>query len=219
MKEMKEIKINYNSKYWKNFKSTVPELPEFLFSVLLGTLLGDACMYKRGINANVKFEQSLKHKEYLFHLYNLFELYTFSPPYERKNKDGEIKSYSFRTFTHPTFNQLYDIFYSKESKKFIENIDYIIKNLNPIVLAYWIMDDGSLDKNKKMMIIHSQSFDYEINKLLSKGINEKFNLNSEVIIHKNKYYVIRIPSKDHKILHNLIKDYLHDSMLYKLPKY
>lgn len=79
------------------------------------------------------------------------------------------------------------------------------------------MDDGSLDKNKKMMTIHSQSFNYEINLLLSNGINKKFNLNSEVIIHKNKYYVIRIPSKDHNTLHNLLKNHLHFSMLYKLP--
>lgn len=79
--KLKIKKQNYNNKYWKNN-------PEFLFSVLLDTLLGDVCMYKRDIN--VKFEQSLKYKEYLFHLYNLFELYIFSSSYEIKNKDGKL---------------------------------------------------------------------------------------------------------------------------------
>jgi hypothetical protein len=218
-------RINYNTKYWKNYKLNIPELNINLFSVLLGTLLGDSCLYKRGENANVKFEQSYNHKDYLFHLYDLFKIYTFSEPYIRKNQDGSIKSYSFRTFTHPTFNIFYNLFYilnneneNKRKKSItLENIKLIIEYMNPIVLSYWIMDDGSLDKNKKMMTIHSQSFSYEINSLLSEGINKKFNLNSEVIIHKDKYYVIRIPSKNHKILHNLIKPHLHNSMLYKLP--
>ena len=121
-------KINYNNKYWRDYKSKIPELNEYLSSVLLGTLLGDSCIYKRGKNANIKFEQSLRHKEYLFHLYDIFKLYTFSQPYERKNKDETIKSYSFRTFTHPTFDKFFNLFYIKQGSNLIkvENIKYII---------------------------------------------------------------------------------------------
>lgn len=82
----------YNSKFWQEYKLNIPELNEYQSSVLLGTLLGDSCLYKRGNNANVKFEQSLFHKDYLFHLYEIFKLYTFSGVYTRLNKDKSIKS-------------------------------------------------------------------------------------------------------------------------------
>ena len=72
-------------------------------------MLGDAYMYKISKNSKIKFEQGYKHKEYLYHLFNLFKNYTFhDEPYIRYEirgpRKGLIKSFSFRTFTHPTFN-------------------------------------------------------------------------------------------------------------------
>jgi len=71
-------------------------------------MLGDACMYKISKNSKIKFEQGYKHKEYLYHLFNLFKDYTFQDePYIRYEiRKDLIKSFSFRTFTHPTFNSI-----------------------------------------------------------------------------------------------------------------
>jgi hypothetical protein len=79
------------------------------------------------------------------------------------------------------------------------------------------MCDGSLQKDHKTMILHTQSFNYETNLVMSKELNVKFNLNSEVIVHKYNYYVIKIPKENSKILNNIIKIYIIDSMKYKLP--
>ena len=69
------------------------------------------------------------------------------------------------------------------------------------------------------MIIHTQSFNYETNLILSQQLNNKFNLNSNVITHKNNYFVIKIPKENSKILKILIKNHIIDSMKYKLPNF
>jgi hypothetical protein len=49
------------------------------------------------------------------------------------------------------------------------------------------MGDGSLNKDKKTLILHTQSYTKIENLILSKELNEKFGLRSEVIEHKKKY--------------------------------
>lgn len=85
-------------------------------------------------------------------------------------------------------------------------------------LAYWIMCDGSLQTDKKIMIIHTQAFSKEENSIISHELNIKFQLHSKVIVHKTNYYVINIPSQDAKSLRKLIQPYIIPSMIYKLPK-
>jgi hypothetical protein len=48
------------------------------------------------------------------------------------------------------------------------------------------MDDGSLEKYGKRLTLNTQSYILTENEILSKELNEKFNLNSKVIIHKKK---------------------------------
>jgi hypothetical protein len=53
-----------------------------LKEILIGLLLGDLCAQKRSIKGNTyfHFEQGYIHKDYLFHLYSLFESYCYSEP-------------------------------------------------------------------------------------------------------------------------------------------
>ena len=67
------------------------------------------------------------------------------------------------------------------------------------------------------MIIHTSNFKEEEVLLLSKELNEKFRLSSEVLIHKVKYRVIKIPYTDGERIVSLIKPYIHESMRRKLP--
>lgn len=79
------------------------------------------------------------------------------------------------------------------------------------------MCDGSLQKNKKTIILHTQSFNFKENCVLSLQLNDKFKLNTKVLKHKIVYYVIEIPAKDSTRILFLIKPYIIDSMKYKLP--
>jgi hypothetical protein len=80
------------------------------------------------------------------------------------------------------------------------------------------MGDGSLQKDQKTMILHTQSYTRLENFILSEELNEKFGFTTEVILHKDKYFCIKYSSKDALLLHNLIKPYVHSSMAYKIPK-
>jgi hypothetical protein len=46
------------------------------------------------------------------------------------------------------------------------------------------MGDGSLQKDNKTMILHTQSYTKTENLILSKELNEKFYFSTEVISHK-----------------------------------
>jgi hypothetical protein len=72
--------------------------------------------------------------------------------------------------------------------------------------------------NNKITIIHTQFFIYKENLEMSKQLNKKFELTSKVILHKDIYYVIQTNSRDNLLLHNLIKQYIIESMKYQLPK-
>lgn len=113
-------------------RPTIGGLPP-LYNIAIGCMLGDACMYRVSKDAKIKFEQggvvrrtipllrSYMHKDYLYHLFDIFKNYTFhDSPYFRYDKTGLrkglIKSYSFRTFTHPTFNPIWDLFIEKGKK-------------------------------------------------------------------------------------------------------
>jgi hypothetical protein len=81
------------------------------------------------------------------------------------------------------------------------------------------MGDGSLQKDRKTMILHTQSYNKNEAEhlILSRELNKKFGFKSEVILHKKKYFVVKFNSKDALTLHNLIKPYIIESMKYKIP--
>jgi hypothetical protein len=58
------------------------------------------------------------------------------------------------------------------------------------------MCDGSLQNDEKSLILHTSGFSLEENTVLSDELNKKFQLESRVISHKTKYYVLFIPSKN-----------------------
>jgi hypothetical protein len=88
--------------------------------------------------------------------------------------------------------------------------------LTPKGLAYWIMCDGSLQKDNRTLILHTQSFSLEENTVLARELNQKFDLHSRVISHKTHYYVIEIPRHDSDTLIALVEKECIPSMLYKL---
>ena len=217
------------SKYWQDWKKNNPKLSQYLRSVAIGLILGDVGLHKVGKEAYIKFEQGYKQKFFIEDLFDKFKLYTFMDKLGiryQKNDKFTIKSYWFKTYSHETFTDLWKIFYipyinidGKEKYKKSVIPGLITKELDEISLAYWIMCDGSLQKDHKTLILHTQSFNYDTNLIISKELNVKFNLNSEVIVHKHNYYVIKIPKENSKNLNNFIKNHIIDSMKYKLPSF
>ena len=202
----------------------MPALSFELTEIAIGMILSDACMYTKSNHALIKFEQGYIQEEFLIHLFYLFKSYCFMvEPGKRIDLYGErkglIKSFWFKTFSFYSFDEIWNLFYIKSTDKAIKTIQegLILNHLTDRGLAYWIMGDGSLQKDRKTMILHTQSYNKNENLILSRELNEKFGFRSEVILHKKKYFVIKFNSKDALALHNLIKPYIFESMKYKIP--
>jgi hypothetical protein len=108
-------------------------LSDELFEIGIGMVLGDACMYKGGREPFIKFEQGYKQKEFLYHLFEKFQTYSFMEQpglrlHVRGPMVGKEKSFWFKTFSHKSFRKLFTLFYQerigekKWSRKINENL-------------------------------------------------------------------------------------------------
>lgn len=90
----------------RQYKHTIT-LSQIQREVLVGTLLGDACLYlsKGKPRLSVQFEQTIARSEYIWHLYSVFENFVDTPPRIKKNRGGakarDYQSICFQTFGHP----------------------------------------------------------------------------------------------------------------------
>ena len=186
-------------------------------SVIVGSILGDGTLQigKRGVNANLKIENGLAQKEYVLWKYNILKPWVFTKPkisYRYKeSKEKYPKSLWFRTIRHPLLTQFHRKFYKNNKKIIPKDIE---KYMNRLVLAVWIMDDGSLNKNK--IDISTYSFTKKEINLLLYALNKKFGLYANYYRDRDKGYRIYFRVKETKNLIKIIKPYIINSMRYKI---
>lgn len=169
----------------------------------------------------MKLEQGRIHKDYQFEQFKLYKGWTtYEKPYRYIPKQTKgtrvasvVKSYSFRTITHPAFDIIYKLFIINGKKCYTEGL--ITNHLTSVGLSFWVRDDGAQQKNNEM-IICSMGFSEEENIQMAKELNRKFSLHCKVVKQKS-YWAIYIPASDAPTLRKHLR-YLPDSMTYKMPK-
>lgn len=184
--------------------------------IIFGTLLGDSSLqtYTGGKTWRARFIQSDSHKDYLFHLYYLFEEYVSTPPKSITDKNGYTRWY-FNTTVIKDLNEFSHYFYHKNTKIIPKN-EILFKYLSPVAISYWFMDDGSLKSNTLGYYLCTDSFKLEDLKRLAIVFKEKYNI--IVRFHKKgKSYRIYIPRSEYNKFRKIIEEYIHPSMNYKLP--
>lgn len=188
--------------------------------VLVGILLGDAHLetQNRGRTYRVKIEQSEFHRDYLFHLYEVFKEWTLTPPQRklRRYPDGKmVPHWWFQTLSHGAFRFYAHQFY-REGRKTVPRL--IHRWLKPRSIAYWFMDDGSIKWSKsRAVIFNTQRFQPHEIKRLMRVLSEIYGL--EVYSRKQKEgYQVVISGRSLDKFIELINPYLLPCMLYKLPK-
>jgi hypothetical protein len=101
------------------------KLKENLKEVLVGNLLGDLYIQKdkphQNINSRLRFAQSIAHKDYIYHLFELFKIYCGGEPtiinQLPDKKTGKVSTaIYFVTYTLPCFNELHEFFYPEGIK-------------------------------------------------------------------------------------------------------
>lgn len=187
--------------------------------ILFGLLLGDANLqtYTGGKSWRIRFIQSDKNKDYLFYLYSIFQSWVKTPPKQSFLESGHSR-WTFNTTVQPVALEFANMFYFKNKKVIPSNNEYLVKYLTPRALAFWFMDEGSLKSNCLSYYLCTDSFDLKDLKRIGEIVfKKKFDI--DISFHKKgNNYRIYIPRKDSVKFRNLIEEYMHESMLYKLSK-
>jgi len=196
-----------------------------LNEIFIGLLLGDGHLQCRHNNSRFIYAQSSLRKHHLNYFNHIFDLFKpfLSKDFKVKPKSFTDKktnniysSVSFATLTLPCFKYYRNLFYNSQGKKIIpSNISQL---LTPRGLAYWIMDDGSLQN--KGLHLSTYCFTYDEVVLLINALENLFEQPIKCTIHNHKKgYRIYIWGDSMNIVRDNISQYMHADMLYKInPK-
>lgn len=170
------------------------------------------------------FTQTTKnHLPYFNHVLELFKKYMTDDykPYTNEIKKGDTKyeSILFATMSLPAFNHYYDLFYINKKKIVPYNIYDILTERG---MAYWYMDDGSIQNDG----VHFNVYGYDkegVNRLLE-TLEKKFKLRCSIHIKEERganaslppKYRIYIWKESMPLFKSYVGKYIEKSMLYKL---
>ena len=213
------------NKYWH--KKWIPikkslKLNSKQRELIIGSLLGDGTMRlgKNAQNVNFKVEHGLMQKEYVMWKYQILKPFVFTEPKisHRFDENGEKyeKSWWFRTIRHPLFTEIYREFYKgdgyRNGKKIIPEI--LRNEFTPLVLAVWIMDDGSFSRNKIDISTYCFSLQ-EINNL-QEYFKDIFDIKMNYYRDRDKGYRMYSNQEETLKLIKIIRPYIIPSMMYKI---
>jgi hypothetical protein len=190
--------------------------------LIIGSLLGDGTMRlgKNAQNVNFKVEHGLAQKEYVVWKYQILKQFVFTEPkisyrYDEEGNRYE-KSWWFRTIRHPFFTKIYREFYRgngyRNGRKVIPKG---LKNeFTSLVLAVWIMDDGSFSRNK--IDISTYSFSLKEINILQRHFKDIFNIKMNYYRDRDKGYRMYCNQEETQKLIKIISPYIIPSMMYKI---
>lgn len=192
--------------YNKCMENSEGSLAEVEKQIIVGCLLGDATMRKK-TNSLIEINHSFKQKSLVDHLYFVLRRFVSTPP-KHRNGNGNRVAYRFTTRSLPIFNDFYKRFFEGGKKHIPKNL-----KLTPIILAYWLMDDGS--KSYNSVYLNTQQFDLDDQLLL---INRLRSLGILASVNKDKIYRrIRIHVSSMPRLRRMVEQYVLPEFRYKLP--
>ena len=195
--------------------------------VLLGTLLGDGSM-QWNTHTNPEYGRfyithGVNQEAYCRHKAEVLKDYVRTPPAIRKNQGWGNKSCVFTTVTSPAFEFLRSLCY-KPNLKTGRLMKWVtpewVDQLDPVGLAYWYMDDGSIGTKQASILLNTQSFTKKCVLLLTRKL-KTFGFTPSVNAYrkrgkKQKYWVIMLGAKDTRAFVELVRPHMHESMEYKL---
>lgn len=213
------------SKHWQKKWIPIKESLSLDFiqrELIIGSLLGDGTMRlgRNAQNVNFKVEHGLMQKEYVMWKYQILKPFVFTEPkisyrYDRNGNKYE-KSWWFRTIRHPCFTEIYKEFYKGDGYRNGNKVVpiWLKDELTPLMLAVWIMDDGSFSRNK--IDISTYSFSLEEIIFLQDCFDKLFDIEVKYYRDRDKGYRIYFNQNETKKLTKIISPYIIPSMMYKI---
>lgn len=186
----------------------------FLQQAMVGLLLGDGSLVKKyaGGGTYFKFAQSIIHRGYLMHVFQLFQeqgLVNMLTPSKGHSIIAGVTYtwFQFSTKSLVEWNSLYRLFYVDGVKVIPANI---VDILTPVSLAYWFMDDGGWTKTG--IHLATNNFTPQDTLRMMEVLRYKFGLKCS-IHSRNRIYIWNASCP--KFI-ELVKPYIHPDMSYKL---
>lgn len=188
-------------------------------SILLGKLLGDGNLRILPRNeyttANIRFGHSIVQKDYIEWTINALGAITNKEPTHGTSGHGS----EMLSITTVTSSEIYEQFKDMvvDGKKIFPSTK--INDLDIISIAYWYMDDGSLehtDSQEDRVRFSTCSFDDQSISNLIMGLG-RFGIVSKKKEYSGYPYII-INAENSDKMFSLISPYIPPSMQYKLPE-
>ncbi|MCD4666509.1 hypothetical protein K8R47_01715 [archaeon] len=208
---IKASRLNLNNlKLRQNIKLTKKE-----DQMILGGLMGDLyCRIQRTCkNANIEGAHCKKQEKYLLWKVKSLNSLSFNL---RRLKEGYL---FFESRVYPCLNYYYNLFYKNGKKEISKNI---LNKIDEFGLSIWYMDDGCYNRRGKSCNIHTNGFSYEENLIIKKWFETRWKIYPKITgIKKVDYpgkvwYFLRFNVNDTKKIIEIVKDYIHPSMRYKI---
>ncbi len=179
--------------------------------VIIGSLLGDGTLRRQNKQRRkhplFEVNHSVQYKEYVDWKYEILQNLVLTGPKSRRTNGNRI-AYRFTTRSLPQFDMLYEDFYPSGKKVLPKTII-----LSPIVLAVWLMDDGS--SNRDALYLNTQQFTEDEQYNLLRLLKNQWNIDG-MLNRDKKYYRIRLTNVGSAIYKNIVRSYILPIFMYKL---
>jgi len=217
----KDFSLN-NKKMLKKNERNMIQISNFNKSIIIGLILSEGHIEKRkNWNARIQIEQSIKNFEYLWYVFNKFNIFNSNYPFLTKRTFRNKKFYTlvFKTRQLNCFNEYHNLFYHYNKKIIRTDLFFYFDYIS---LAHWIMGDGS--KRGKGLILCTDSYSITEVIILINILKIKFDLDSSIRYHTSllpnniikKVPRIYIDKNNLDKIKPYIKHYFIESMLYKI---
>lgn len=197
-------------------------------ALIIGTLLGDGYLQKRGNKARLRICHSYTQKDYVDWKYKMLLPFCDRTQSPRKSIRKNGIEYLFSSQSEHRFLYYHHLFYDKCEGRYRKIIrpELISEMHSSLSLATWWLDDGSARSDSDAGRLATQSYSLEEHQILQHILITNFEINSAIVRHtvKNKkiQYCLSIPAKNKQFrkLVNLISPHVHQipCMVYKLGK-
>lgn len=185
--------------------------------ILIGMILGDACLEKNGDHVRVRAEHGMKQKNYIDWKYHEFEKLATDRPRIVRNYHSKVKkvykSWHFSTYSNQIFDKYWRMFYPKGRKIIPSAIVQLLKS--PLSLAIWSMDDGCKRNDCNAFRLSTDNFTKAEQEKLGKCLKENFRIQSR-LHRKGTTWNIYIPQSEIKNFCRIIAPYIIPSLKYKI---
>jgi len=190
--------------------------------IILGSLLGDSSIRKNGNCVFFNFSHSIDQSDYFQYKKDLLGNIFIETKETRGGFEGSKENRRGYSISNLSIKKLI------EEKCLISDKKVITKQwcnkLTPIALAFWYMDDGSINNGsnnqRPRAYLATNSFSIEEIILLQEMLFTKYNISSKIATAESyKGNVLYLDANSSEIFFSLVSPYICKSMKYKLPEF